>query len=143
MKFSTFEVWKLAMQDEMESMRKNQVWDFVDLSHGRKIIENKWVLKVKRNIDGFNERYKARLITKDYTQREGIDYEKIFSPVVRFTSICLILSIIAHLNLKLYQVDVMTACLNGELDKEIYMNQYVGFVANGEERKVYKLRRSI
>ena len=65
----TSEKWKLAMQNQMESMRKNQVWDLADLLPGRKIIENKWVLKVKRNTEGFIERYKARLVMKSYTQR--------------------------------------------------------------------------
>jgi len=80
---------------------------------------------------------------KGYTQREGIDYEKTFSLEMRFSSIHLILPIVAHLDLELYQMDVKTAFLNGELDKEIYIDQPVGFVVNGEERKVCKLRRFI
>jgi len=115
----------------------------VDIPPGRKTIENKWVLKVKHNAEGSIERYKDRLMAKGYTQREGINYEKIFLPVVRFASIRLILAIVAHLNLELYQMNVKTAFLNGELDAEIYMNQHVGFIEKGEERKFCKLRRSI
>ena len=74
------------------------------------------------------------------TQREGIDYEEIFSPVVRFDSIRLILLIVAHLDLELYQMDIKTAFLNRELDEEIYMDQPVCFIANEEERKICKLR---
>jgi len=77
------------------------------------------------------------------TQREGIDYEEIFSPVVRFDSIRLILLIVAHLDLELYQMDIKTAFLNRELDEEIYMDQPVCFIANEEERKICKLRWSI
>ena len=132
-----------AMNDEMESMRTNQVQDLVDLPSGRKAIGNKWVLKIKRKADGSIERYKAQLVAKGYTQKEGVDYEETFSPVVRFASVRLILAIVANLNLELYQMDVKTAFLNGELDEEIYMDQPIGFVTKGQEHGVYKLKRSI
>ena len=79
-------------------------------------------------------------MAKGYTQKEGVNYEETFSPVVRFASVRLILAIVANLNLELYQMDVKTAFLNGELDEEIYMDQLVGFVAKGQERKVCKLK---
>jgi hypothetical protein len=94
-------------------------------------------------VDGSIERYKARLVAKGYTQKEGVDYEEIFSPVVRFASVRLILAIVANLNLELYQMDIKTAFLNGKLNEEIYMDQPVGFIAKGQERKVCKLKRSI
>uniref|UniRef100_A0A2N9GH76 Integrase catalytic domain-containing protein n=1 Tax=Fagus sylvatica TaxID=28930 RepID=A0A2N9GH76_FAGSY len=128
--------WMTAMQEEMSSMDKNNVWELVDLPPGRKTIGNKWVLKVKRKADGSIDRYKARLVAKGYTQREGIDYEDTFSPVVRFASIRLILSIVAKQDLELFQMDVKTAFLNGELDEEIYMAQPAGFEAKGHERKM-------
>jgi len=139
MESSTSDEWKLALQDDMESMRKNHVWDLVDLPPGRKTIENKWVLKVKQNAKGYIERYRARLMAKGYTQREGIDYKETISSVLRFASIRLILAIIAHLDLDLYQMDVKTALLNRELDGEIYMDQSIGFTVNEEEHKVCKL----
>ena len=71
--------------------------------------------------------------------KRGIDYEETFSPVVRFASIRLTLTIFTHLDLKFYQMDVETAFLIGELDEKTYIDQLVGFVANGEERKVCKL----
>src|SRR5664279_2418809 len=133
----------IAIEEEIESMRSNNVWELVDLPEGRKAIGNKWVLKIKRLADGSIERYKARLVAKGYTQQEGIDYEETFSPVVRFTSIRLILAIVASLDLELHQMDVKTAFLNDNLEEEIYMEQPVGFVAEGQEHKVCKLLRSI
>jgi len=134
--------WIKPMEEEMESMKINQVWDLVDLPSGRRSIGNKWVLKIKRKADGSIERYKARLVAKGYTQEEGIDYEDTFSPVVRITSVRLILAIVAHMDLELYQMDVRTAFLNGELNEEIYMDQPLGFETKGQERKVCKLKRS-
>uniref|UniRef100_A0A2N9GY50 Reverse transcriptase Ty1/copia-type domain-containing protein n=1 Tax=Fagus sylvatica TaxID=28930 RepID=A0A2N9GY50_FAGSY len=115
--------WMTVMQEEMSSMDKNNVWELVDLLLGRKTIGNKWVLKVKRKADGSIDRYKLRLVAKGYTHQEGIDYEDTFSPVMRFSSIRLILSIVAKLDLELFQMDVTTAFLNGELYEEIYMAQ--------------------
>jgi hypothetical protein len=82
-------------------------------------------------------------VAKSYSQREGIDYEDTFSPVVRFASIRLILSIVAKQALELFQMDVKTAFLNGELDEEIYMAQPAGFEVQGHERKVCYLKHSI
>ena len=106
-------------------MEKNNVWELVDLPPETKTIGNKRVLKVKCKANGSIDRYKACLMAKGYTQREGIDYEDIFSLVVRFSIICLILSIVAKHDLELFQMDVKTTFLNGELDEEIWLNQQV------------------
>jgi hypothetical protein len=123
--------WMTAMKDEMESMKTNQVWELVDLPLGRKSLGNKWVLKIKRKADDSIDKYKARLVAKGYTQREGVDYEETFSPLVRFASIRLILAMVASLDLELHQMDMKTAFLNGELDEEIFMDQPIGFVVKG------------
>ena len=91
----------------------------------------------------FNWKYKAPLAAKGYTQKEDINYEETFSPVVRFASIHLISTVIVHLDLELYQMDIKIAFLNGELDEEIYMDQPTGFIIEDEEHKVCKLRRSM
>ena len=96
---------------------------------------NKWILKIKRKIDGFIESYKTQLIAKGYTQQNGINYEETISPVVRFASIHLILATIAHMDLELHQMDVKTIFLN----EEIYMEQPMDFIIQGQKHKVCKL----
>jgi len=131
------------MRDEMDSMAKNQVWELVNLPPRCKTIGNKWVLKIKCKADGSIDKYKAHLMAKGYTQRERIDYEKTFSPLVIFVSIRLILAIVAHLDLKLFQMEVKTTFLSGELDEEIYTDQPIGFEVKEQGSKVCRLKRSI
>ena len=83
-------------------MESNRVWDLVDLPLGHKTIGNKWVLNIKHKADGTIDIYKARLVAKGYTQQEGIYYEETFSPMVRFTSIRLIIAIVERMDLELY-----------------------------------------
>ncbi|KAL5563191.1 hypothetical protein UlMin_032938 [Ulmus minor] len=99
--------------------------------------------KRKRGADGRVETYKARLVAKGYTQKEGIDYEETFSPVAMLKSIRILLSIGAHLDYEIWQMDVKTAFLNGRLEENIYMIQPEGFIAKGQEHRVCKLQRSI
>ena len=99
----------------------------------------KWVFKRKRGPDGRVETFKARLVAKRYTQKEGIDYEETFSLVAMLKSIRILLSIVAHLGYKIWKMDVKTEFLNGHLQEDIYMMQSDGFVANNQEQRVYKL----
>ena len=131
------------MKEEMNSMNSKQVLNLVDLLSDHKTIGNKWVLNIKHELDGIIDKYKARLVAKAYTQQEGIDYEKSFSPVVGFPLIRLILAIMARMDLELYQMNIKTVFLNGEVNKEIYMYQPLGLEIKGQERKVCKLKRSI
>ena len=137
------ELWQKAMNSEMESMYSNQVWDLIEPPEGIKPVGCKWIYKKKRGADGKVETYKARLVAKGYTQNEGIDYEETFSPVAMLKSIRILLSIAAHLDYEIWQMDVKTAFLNGNLDERIYMMQPDGSIAKGQEHMLCKLKKSI
>ena len=135
--------WLTAMEQEMESMYSNYVWELVDLPESVRPIGCKWIYKKKRGVDGKVETFKARLVVKVYTQKEGVDYEETFSPVAMLKSIRILLSIAAALDYEIWQMDIKTAFLNGYLDESIYMMQPDGFIVEGQEQKVCKLLRSI
>lgn len=135
--------WKIAMQKEFESLEENQVWDLVELPKDRRVVGSKWVFKRKIGENGIIERYKARLVAQGYSQKFGLDYEETFSPLVRFESIWTIISLAAQHQLKLHQMDLSTAFLNGELEEEVFMRQPEGFIQKGQEHLVCKLKRSI
>jgi hypothetical protein len=97
------------------------------------------VFKKKLRPDGTIEKYKAHLVAKGYTQKEGEDFFDTYSPMARLTTIRVLLSLAASHGLLIHQMDVKTAFLNGELDEEIYMDQPDGFVVGCQEGKVCKV----
>ena len=131
------------MNDEIKSMKYNDVWDLIPLPEGVKPIGCKWIFKTKRDLNGEVERYKARLIAKGYTQKEGIDYKETFSPVSSKDSFRTIMALMAHFDLKLFQMDVKTAFLNGDIDETIYMMQPENFLSSDTKKMVCKLNKSI
>jgi hypothetical protein len=132
--------WKVACAEELSSFVKTGVYDEVERPKGQKVVDCKWVFRLKRNPEGEILRYKARLVAKGFTQIEGIDYNETFAPVAKFNSIRTILALVAELNLELHQMDVKTAFLNGNLEEEIYMNLPPGFRMPGV---VWKLKRGL
>uniref|UniRef100_A0A2N9EYJ2 Integrase catalytic domain-containing protein n=1 Tax=Fagus sylvatica TaxID=28930 RepID=A0A2N9EYJ2_FAGSY len=135
--------WISAMNEEFDSMGKNGVWRLVKRHEGMKVVGCKWIFKRKRDVSGKVEKFKARLVAKGYTQEYGVDFEETFSPVVRIQSIRAILSLVAFFDFELYQMDVKTAFLNGDLEEDVYMEQPEGFISKGDENKVCKLEKSI
>jgi len=126
----------------MSSLLKNKTWELTTLPEGKKALQNKWVYRVKTEHDA-SKRFKARLVVKGFQQKKGIDYSEIFSPVVKLTTIRVVLGIVAAENLHLEQLDVKTAFLHGELEEDIYMQQLEGFAIQGKENQVCKLKKSL
>ena len=113
--------WVKAIKAELASMDSNQVCDLVEAPSNIKPIRCKCVYKRKRGSDGKVETFKERLIAKGYTQGEGIDYEETLSPVAMLKSIKILLSIAAYLDFEIWQMDVKTTFLNGNLEEDIYV----------------------
>ena len=135
--------WIGAMSSEMDSLYDNDVWNLVELPKGQKVVGSKWVFKLKRNEDGSVERCKARLVAQGYSQEKGHNYDETFSPVVRSESIRSVIALASKNELKMHQLDVTTAFLNGELEEEVYVKQPEGFVVESQEHLVCKLKRSL
>ena len=131
------------MDVEMKSLHVNHVWDLVPPSKDKKLVKSKWVFKCKCGENGMVERYKARLVAQGYSQRQGIDYDETFSPVVRFESIRTVIALAGQKKMKIHQMDIKTAFLNGELTEEVYMCQPEGFQQKGKEDYVCRLRKSL
>ena len=79
------QVWKDAMQEEYQSIMKNDVWDVVPHPERKSVMTSKWIYKIKHAADGSIEKYKARFVAHGFSQKEGIDYEETFAPVARYT----------------------------------------------------------
>jgi len=112
-------------------LQKHKVFDLVDHRQDRKVIKNRWVFDMKS--DG---RKKACLVAKGFSQVEGLDFDQVFSPVVCFETVCLILALATLENWYITGLDIQSAYLYGKLNKEIYMEQPEGFAVPGQECKV-------
>jgi hypothetical protein len=107
----------------------------------KNVISTKWVFRNKLNEDGQVTRNKARLVCKGYAQIEGIDFEETFSPVAKMEAIRLLLAYACSKNVKVYQMDVKSCFLNGELEEEVYIEQREGFQLSENTYYVCKLKK--
>jgi hypothetical protein len=135
--------WIEAMKREIDSIEKNKTWELVNLPTQAKKIGVKWIYKTKLNEEGKVDKYKARLVAKGYTQTEGVDYNEVYAPVARWDTIRILLAVAAQKGWNVYQLDVKSAFLYGELKEEVYVDQPEGFIKCGKEEKVYKLNKAL
>ena len=124
---------------EYSSLINNETWELVPPPLDANIVGSKWVLKVKRDANGNINRYKARLVA----QTQGIDYEEVFSPVARYSSIRTLLALANAYDLEVHQMDVKTAFLNGIIEHDIFMSQPEGFIDPDHPNYVCKLKKSL
>ena len=124
-------------------MQDNDVWDLVPLHEGVKPIDCKWIFKTKRDPKGDMEIYKALLVAKGFTQKEGIDFKETFCSVSMKDSLRILMALVTYFDLELHQMDVKTEFLNGNVDETIYMVQLENFVSGDSKKMVCKLKKSI
>ncbi|GJV07867.1 retrovirus-related pol polyprotein from transposon TNT 1-94 [Tanacetum coccineum] len=135
--------WIDAMQEEIHEFKRLKVWELVPCPDNVFLIKLKWIYKVKTDESGGVLKNKARLVAQGFRQEEGIDFEESFAPVARIEAIHIFVANAAHKNMTIYQMDVKTAFLNGELKEEVYVSQPEGFVDQDNPSHVYKLKKAL
>ncbi|KAJ9561923.1 hypothetical protein OSB04_007083 [Centaurea solstitialis] len=133
----------VCIYEELAEFIRNNVWLLVPKPRKRTIIGSKWIFRNKLDEVGTIIRNKARLVAQGYRQEEGIDYDETFAPVARLEAIRLFLAFAAHMNFKVFQMDIKNAFLNGKLNEEVYVAQPPGFVDPKFPDHVYKLNKTL
>ena len=131
------------MDAEIKSIEKNDTWELTDLPKGQKTIGVKWVFKTKLNEKGEVDKHKARLVAKGYKQKYGVDYTEVFAPVARQDTTRLVISLAAQNSWPIFQLDVKSAFLHGELQEQVFVDQPPGYVQQGKEKKVLRLKKAL
>ena len=93
----------------------------MNLPAGKRALPCKWVYKMKDTTNEGKPKYKARLVAKGFRQQQGVDFEEIFSPIVKMTTLRCVLALVARKDMELVQMDVKTTFLHGDLHEDVYM----------------------
>ena len=134
-------LWKNAMDDEYNSLISNNTWTLTKAPEGAKIIKTQWILTEKNEVSGI--RFKARFVAKGFTQRPGIDFTETFAPVMRKSSVRLLIAFACRNKMLIHHVDVKTAYLNADLAEEIYIDQPFGYETKTKDKLVCRLNKAI
>jgi hypothetical protein len=135
--------WIRAMNEELDQIEKNNTWELVPRPEDKNVIGSKWVFKNKMNEKGQVVRNKARLVCKGYAQVEGQDFDETFAPVARLEAIKIFLAYSLHKKFKVYQMDVKSTFLNGDLEEEVYMEKPEGFSLTDNPDYVCKMKKDL
>ncbi|MCO5591031.1 hypothetical protein L7F22_045007 [Adiantum nelumboides] len=127
--------WEQAMQSEYNSIIANEAWELTKFPQGKQALPCKWVYKKKHTNEDPEPKYKARLVAKGFKQKKGVDFDEIFSQVVKMTTLRLVLGLVATKDLELNQMDVKMAFLHGDLEEDVYMVQPEGFEMESKKPK--------
>ncbi|RVW83133.1 F-actin-capping protein subunit alpha [Vitis vinifera] len=130
--------WKEAINEEIKALWKNNTWEVANLPKGKNTVGCKWVFTIKYKSDDTIERYKSRLVAKEYTQSYGIDYQETFAPVAKINFVLVLLSVAVNNDWPLQQLNVKNAFLHGNLEEEVFMDASLG--TDVEEMKMIKLK---
>jgi hypothetical protein len=135
--------WVNAMHEELNNFTRNQVQELVERSNNHNVIGTKWVFRNKQDQDGIVVRNKAILAAQGYTQVEGHDFGETYVLVARLEAIRILLAYAYAHNIKLYQMDVKSAFLNGYINEEVYVEQPPGFEDDKKPKHVHKLKKAL
>jgi hypothetical protein len=101
------------MEEEYQSIMKNDVWDIVSRLEGKSVVNSKWIYIIRHATNGSVEKYKEIFVARRFSQAEGNDYEETFAAIARYTFICTIIALVASMSWKLHHMDVKKTFLNG------------------------------
>ena len=135
--------WQTTIDSEISSIHRNQTWELIDREPYMRPITAKWIYKIKKGMPGKPDKLKARVVARGFQQTEGIDYNDIFSPVVRWSTICIIFTLTAKYNWPLHHMDVITAFLNGTLEGDVIMKILDGFPEADNPTKVWRIKKAL
>ena len=129
------------MQEEFKSLQDNETWELVPLPSKRKLVQCKWVYRTKVAENGSNIKYKARLVSKGFSQFQGLEYTNTFALVAKMDSIMLVLAIVASKRWEVHHMDVKSDFIHGDLHEDIYMQQHEGLIL--DTSLVFKFKKSL
>ena len=135
--------WINSIQEELHQFERSKVWYLVPRPEGRTIIGTRWVFRNKLDENGAITRNKSRLVVQGYNQEEGINYDETFAPVARMEAIRILIAFAAFMGFKLYQMDVKSAFLNGDLKEEVFFKQPPGFEDAELPNHVFRLNKAL
>ncbi|GKV36956.1 hypothetical protein SLEP1_g45038 [Rubroshorea leprosula] len=137
------EKWQKAMAEEIGSIERNQTSELTDIPEGHKTIGVKWIYKTKLKENGAIDKFKARLVAKGYKQEFGIDYQEVFAPVATMDTIILVIALATQNSWPIYQLDVKSTFLHGNLQEQVFIDLPPDYVQFGFEHKVYRLKKAL